>query len=145
MNKLLIKIITIIFAIVLLFLAGAFISRIFLHNHVDNKIVDEVQKLTPGEVIQINILNSTDKSGIADKARRYMRSRGFDVVEIGNYPEPQKKSMVIDRVGDRASAEKVAKAIGVADSMIVTKIDSSLFIRASIILGSDFNLLYSFR
>ena len=74
-----------------------------------------------------------------------MRIRGFDVVEIGNYGKPQSKTCVFDRVGDLGSALKVAKAMGVADSLVFTKKDSTLFLRATVVLGSDYKYLKSFR
>lgn len=145
MNKILLKFGLVTVSIVLIILLGSLFSRIFIHKHVDSELDQSVQPETPTEGIQINILNSTPVSGIADIARNYMRARGFDVVEIGNYSELQTKSIVIDRVGDFASALKVAKAFGIADSLVFTKKDSTLFLRASIILGNDYNNLKSFR
>jgi len=55
--------------------------------------------------------------------------RNFDVVEVGNFSEILPNTKIIDRVGDFASAKKVAKALGIADSLITTNIDSTLFVR----------------
>jgi hypothetical protein len=53
--------------------------------------------------------------------------------------------MIIDRVGDFASAKKVAKALGIADSLVTTKIDSTLFVRTTIVLGQDYPKLLPFN
>ena len=131
--------------VVTLVLLGSFASRIFIHKHVDSDLDASIDPETPAEGIQISILNSTSIPGIADQARDYMRDRGFDVVEIGNYGKPQSKTCVFDRVGDFGSALKVAKAMGVADSLVFTKKDSTLFLRATVVLGNDYKYLRSFR
>lgn len=146
MSKILVKIGIIIAAIIVTILAYSFITRIFIHKHVENTTETEEQVLlSPEEVIQINILNSTQQTGIADKARNYMRFRGFDVVEIGNYTPQQAHSIVIDRIGDKTSARKVANAMNIPDSLIITKIDSTLFIHASVVLGNDYGRLPAFK
>lgn len=145
MKRIIVKISIFVVGVLLLILVGSFFSRVFIHKHIENEIDDGVSRETPSEVIQINILNSTIVQGIADRARDYMRERGFDVVEIGNYSSIMPRSIVIDRVGDFASALKVAKALGISDSLVFTKKDSTLFLRVSIILGTDYNKLKSFR
>ncbi len=102
--------------IIVVVLLGSFFTRIFIHKHVDSELDRSVEPETPTEGIQINILNSTSISGIADIARNYMRARGFDVVEIGNYSALQKRSMGLGRVGDFSSALKVAQGFGRACS-----------------------------
>lgn len=97
------------------------------------------------ESIQVNILNACGEDGLASKARKYLRKRGFDVVEIGNYPGLLKKSIVIDRLGDRRSALKTAYAFGVNDSLVYKNIDSTLFVRNTLIIGKDYNNLNAFQ
>ncbi len=135
----------IILGIFVIFLLGSFISRIFFHKDADMQIESVINREKSKEVIQLNILNSTKTSGIADKARTYLRNLGFDVVEIGNYTENKRISILIDRVGDRQSALLTAKAMGIGDSLVYTKIDSSLFLKCTIILGEDYKNLNAFR
>ena len=97
------------------------------------------------EVIQVEILNSTKQSGLANKFMNYLRIRNFDVVKIGNHPEETMKSTIIDRLGDYNSAKKVAYALGISDSLISRSIDSSLFLRCTIIIGNDFNKLKPYK
>ena len=52
--------------------------------------------------------------------------------------------MVIDRIGDRQSALKVAHSIGIADSLVISGVDSLRFLRASVILGKDVDQLAAF-
>lgn len=138
----------IIFSLVIalvIILSASFVIRVFIFPPVDATIDKDIKPETVTEVIQINILNSTKISGKANEVKKYMRSRGFDVVETGNYTEEVEKSFVIDRLGDKQSAIKVASAVGIPDSLIITEIDSSLFLRCSVILGKDLHQLNPFK
>lgn len=107
--------------------------------------VPESQKIITQEVIQLNILNGCGVSGLASKAKEYLHNRGFDIVEIGNSNQQYNKTTIVDRLGDKESVRRLAYAIGVADSSIVVEIDSSLFLRATLILGNDYKELKSFN
>lgn len=116
----------------------SFTNRVLISPPVDSALEENIEKLNNLEIIQVSILNSTSVNGLANKARTYLQMRNFDVVEIGNSKDILPQSIIIDRMGDFASAKKVAKAFGIADSLIKTDIDSSLFIRSSIVLGQDY-------
>lgn len=122
----------------------SFIDRVFISPPVSASLSDEL-KNNKQEVIQVNILNASGESGLAARAKEYLRVRGFDVVEIGNFSKNIDHSMIVDRLGDLNSAYKVAYAVGIRDSLISTQIDSSLFLRSSIIIGKDFALLKPFK
>lgn len=99
-----------------------------------------------GDQIQLSVLNGCGAAGGASIVMDYLRARGFDVVEIANYQSfDVERSFVIDRVGDTLSARKVAYAIGIADSLHRTDIDSSLYLRCSVVLGRDYQQLKAFR
>lgn len=107
--------------------------------------VPESQKIITQEVIQLNILNGCGIPGLASKAKEYLHNRGFDIVEIGNSTQQYNKTTIVDRLGDKESVRRLAYALGVADSSIVVEIDSSLFLRATLILGNDYKELKSFN
>lgn len=142
MSKLLVNIAIAIVGLVVVFLGYSFAVKIFSDNE-ETPGDDPINEVNASS-IQINILNSTASSGLADKARLYMRQRSFDVVEIGNHSPVQEVSQVIDRVGDIEAAKMTARAIGISDSLVSSKIDSSLFIKATIILGNDYKKLKAF-
>ena len=124
----------------------SFVQRIIISPSVDpysaNRVADEA---IDGEKIQLTILNACGISGLAAEARDYLRNRGYDVVEIGNYPEVINNSIICDRTGNNDSANKIAFAMGIPDSLIVSDTDSTLFISASIIIGEDFHTLKPFN
>jgi hypothetical protein len=99
----------------------------------------------PRSAIQLEVVNASGRKGAGKVALDFYRKRGFDVVEISTFAENLRRSRVVDRVGDRQSALKVAKVIGIADTLVTAEIDSLRFLKASVILGSDLDKLEPFR
>jgi hypothetical protein len=126
-------------------MATSFIIRILVAPPVSASIDNTISRSTAQEVIQLNILNACGVPGLASKAKEYLRARGFDVVEIGNSEEVLSNTMIIDRLGDIQSARQLAYAVGISDSLIVTRIDSNLFLRSTVMIGSDFRDIKMFR
>lgn len=90
-------------------------------------------------IIQVEVLNGCGVIGIADKVTSYMRRNNFDVVQVGNYISYEMdKSLVIDRAGNKANAEKVAEALGIDKKNIVQQINSDYFLDCSIVIGRDY-------
>jgi len=131
--------------LIVIVMLSSFINRIFISPPIDPSIDEEIETSGKEVVIQVNILNACGESGLAAKVKDYMRFRGFDVVEIGNYHSIVEKSMVFDRLGDLRSARKVAYALGINDSNVVSSIDSNLYLRSTIVIGKDFSLLKPFN
>lgn len=132
-----------IFTFILFF---SFIYRLVISPSVDPYVSEENKQTSKKqEVIQINVLNACGVDGLASKAKEYLRRRGFDVVEIGNYSEVLNHSLICDRIGDSESADKVAYAMGISKKSVISQVDSSLYIRASVIIGNDFFELKPFN
>lgn len=86
--------------------------------------------------IRVEVLNASDRSGLAKQATRFLRDRGFDVVSFGNAgSRAGSASEVIDRVGKPDAAEDVAEALGIAKTS--AQADSTLAVDATVILGAD--------
>ena len=132
---------SIIIGILIIILSYSLINRIFISPPIESSIEIKTNEGIETQAIQLNILNACNEDGIANVAKNYLRARGFDVVEIGNYSQTVSKSFIIDRVGDIISAQKVAYAIGIDDSLIITKIDSGLFLRNTVVLGKNYIIL----
>jgi hypothetical protein len=98
----------------------------------------------PRSTIQVDVVNASGRQGAGRHTLEFLRERGFDVVEISSTGDRPKHSQVIDRMGDKVSARKIANALGIADTLIVTEIDSMRFVRATIMLGSDIDKLEPF-
>ncbi len=95
----------------------------------------------PNLSIQINILNATGENRIGARFRDYLKQKGFDVVDMGNYKTELEKSMVLDLCGDISKAKRVADALGVSQRNVVTQLDKTKFIDATILIGKDYTEL----
>ncbi len=131
--------------LIVIVMLSSFINRMFISPPIDPMLDKEIEASENEVVIQVNILNACGETGLAARVKDYMRFRGFDVVEIGNYHRIEESSIVFDRLGDLRSARKVAYALGISDSNVVSSIDSNLYLRSTIIIGKDFALLKPFN
>ena len=99
-----------------------------------------------GSVIQVEVRNGAGIDHLAARATQYLRDRGFDVVEVGNYETfQQERSVVIDRVGDPEAARKVAEALGLPAERVRQEIRRQYYLDASVIIGDDYEQLRPFQ
>ncbi|MFN3194674.1 MAG: LytR C-terminal domain-containing protein [Chlorobiota bacterium] len=108
---------------------------------IDTDISSELSQNSFNNKIQVNVLNACGEPGLAAKVRNQLRELGFDVVEIGNNNTNLEESIVIDRLGDRLSSYKVSRALGINEKSITQNIDSTLYLRSTVVLGSDYKKL----
>ncbi len=93
-------------------------------------------------VIQLDVLNGCGAKGAGARFTGYLRSNGFDVVEMKNYKTfhvPQ--TLVVDRVGDLAAARRVASSLGVPEKNVIQQINLDYFVDVSVIIGEDYQNL----
>ena len=70
------------------------------------------------------------------------RNQNFDVVQVGNYISNNiDETMIIDRIGNRANAEKLADVLGVHKKNIIQQLNKDYFLDATLIIGKDYNKL----
>jgi hypothetical protein len=99
-----------------------------------------------GSIIQVEVRNGAGVDHLAAETTHYLRERGFDVVDVGNYSSFQKeKSVVIDRVGDPEAARKVAEALGLPADRVRQEIRRQYYLDASVIIGHDYKQLRPFQ
>lgn len=89
-----------------------------------------------GATVVIEVLNATDRGGLARIATMRLRERGIDVVAFGNASEPVDSTLLVVRRGDERAAERVRRALGVG--RVLVDRDSSLFLDVTVLLGADF-------
>lgn len=114
----------------------------------DNKDVSDAEKKQvtnqPNLSIQINILNATGENRIGARFRDYLKQKGFDVVDMGNYKTEVEKSIVIDLCGDINKSKRVADALGVSQRNVIQQLDKTKFIDATVLIGKDYSELKPF-
>ena len=86
-----------------------------------------------GVRIRVQVLNSTTTRGLARRATALLRDHGFDVVEMGTATEQLDSTLVLDRSGHPAWAQRVAAALGGA--RVTARPDSSRFLDVTVLLG----------
>jgi hypothetical protein len=127
---------------ILVILVG-YLSFALVKRHVLEPPVDAGKAgVAPGEIIQIDVLNGSGLQGAANGCTSYLRARGYDVVEMRNYKTSDvEESLVIDRVGNRTNAERVAYALGIKKKNIIQQINPDYYVDVSVVIGKDFNSL----
>jgi hypothetical protein len=86
-----------------------------------------------GVRIRVQVLNTTRTRGLAGRAARALRDRGFDVVEIGTVGPALDTTVVLDRSGHPAWVAAVAKVITPARTE--ARPDSSRYLDVTVLLG----------
>ncbi len=93
-------------------------------------------------IVQVEVLNGCGVQGVADKITDFLRKNNFDVVQTGNYTSfDMDKSLVIDRTGNKANAEKVAASLGLDKKNIVQQISNDYLLDCSVVIGKDYSQL----
>jgi hypothetical protein len=93
-------------------------------------------------VIQVEVLNGCGALGVAEKFTDFLRKEKFDVVQMGNYISFDiDNSLVIDRTGNRANAEKVAAVLGIDNKNVILQKNDDSFLDVSVVIGKDYKRL----
>ncbi len=125
--------------ILVIFLTFSLFNRLS-GNSSDENSKENVKTASP--VIQVEVLNGCGASGVAEKFTDYLRKEKFDVVQIGNYISFDiDQSLVIDRTGNRANAEKVAAALGIERKNVIMQKNDDSFLDVSVVIGKDYKKL----
>jgi hypothetical protein len=105
-----------------------------------------ITKQPSSKTLQIDVQNATGVQGIANTFMEYLRTTGFDVVEMGNFSTSDiKTSMVIDRTGNMRNAKKVAQALGIQEKYVIQQINKNYFLDATVVIGKDYQELNPFK
>lgn len=103
---------------------------------------DTAANQTASEIIQVEVLNGCGVSGVSDRFTDYLRTNNFDVVNFGNYIRfDMDESIVIDRIGNKANANKVADALGIKKENVIQQLNKDYFLDVSIVIGRDYYTL----
>ena len=145
-----INIIIVLLAVVTIYLFYNLFKRLTTpQTDVKTQVVDSTTYLTKqpsGGTLQIDVQNGCGVSGIADKFTEYLRSKGFDVVEMGNFSTQDiKTTMVIDRAGNMKNAKRVAQSLGVSEKFVIQQMNKNYFLDATVVIGKDYEELLPFK
>lgn len=83
------------------------------------------------------VLNATNRSGLARAVTRLLRARGIDVLTFGNADSASAHTLVLVRRGGRGPGREAVRALGVGE--VRDAPDSSRHVDLTIIIGKDFS------
>ena len=138
----------ILLGIIIVYMLYSIITKALLKKSEDE--YSSTQK-PAADIIQMEVLNGCGVDGVAQKFTDYLRKDNFDVVNVSNYilnnimVNDISHTLVIDRIGNKANAVKVADELGVKKEFIVEQINNSYFLDVTLIIGRDFNQLKPFK
>jgi hypothetical protein len=117
-------------AVILLFL----LARGLRHDRVEGHAFD----IPSGDHrIVVEVLNGSDRTGLARLGARRLRRMGFDVVYFGNADPPRvDTTRVLLRRGEADQAKRVRDALGAG--AVSTRRDTLRRVDVTVILGPDF-------
>jgi hypothetical protein len=88
--------------------------------------------------ITVEVLNGSNRPGLARAVTRELRARGFDVLYFGTARDSARDSEVLLRRGDSSAAARVASVLGIAKVRVAP--DTLLRLDVTVFLGRDFSL-----
>lgn len=136
-QNLLLNVIIFVLIFVVIYLSYSVYIKIKIDS--SEEVITNNNKDVPSEIIQVEVLNGCGVSGLADRFTDFLRDKGFDVVNKGNYIQFDiEKTIVIDRLGNLSNAKEVAKSLGVNQNSVMTQINEDYFLDVSVILGADY-------
>jgi len=96
-------------------------------------------------VITVEVLNACGVQGPTNEFTKYLRDRGFDVVNVGDYKGgfDLDQTFVIDRLSRGSeNALKVADVLGVNKKQVAPQMDESLGVMVTVLIGKDHKSLH---
>lgn len=111
-------------------LAGHLLSDVPVSEHPAEVIAPHAEEIT------VKVWNASGTPRLAHRVTRYLRGRGYDVVDWGNYAEVQIQSRVYDRMGHIVKAQKVADDLGISN--VHSEVNLSSLADVEVVLGKSF-------
>ncbi|MBS4028208.1 MAG: LytR C-terminal domain-containing protein [Ignavibacteriales bacterium] len=121
----------------LLFLLYGIVSPFF--------VTKEIKNVLPvlSKTVQVDILNASGVSGIGMKLTRQLRTRGVDVIDVGNFSTETNESFIIDRLGSRRDAVIFSRIVGIDSNKIIQQISRDYLVNLSLVVGKDYQKYFT--
>ncbi len=108
------------------------------------KFSDEEEIFIQNPSYQIDVQNGCGVEDVAFQIVQYLRVKGFDVIDYGNYGTTVKESFIIDHIGKPDTARLIAKALGIDEGKIVVS-KSKHYNEFTVVIGMDYIMLKPFK
>jgi len=93
---------------------------------------------------QIDVLNGCGIDDVAFQITQYLRIKGFDVIDYGNYGTTVNESFIIDHVGKPDTARLIARMLGIDEKKIIVS-RSNYYNEFTVVIGKDYIMLKPFK
>mgnify|MGYP001609829859 FL=1 len=87
--------------------------------------------------LAVEVLNATQKIGIATQAKKVLRWKGADVVATGNAEAPRERTLIYDRLGRIENADAVRRMLDCPSAETLTAVDSGRAVDVTVVLAED--------
>lgn len=95
---------------------------------------------------EVEVLDAVGNMKAAQFITNYIRSKGFDVVELKKNSEGiEDKSFIIDRSGKFDDAKRLALELGILENKVFQILDPKLYLDITVVIGKDFRNLKAFQ
>ena len=85
------------------------------------------------------MLNASGRRDLAEQVTKYLRKKGFDVINFGNGGAVARHTKIVNCSGNIAAARQARAALGLKDLEIYSKPEKPAVAQARVILGADFD------
>jgi hypothetical protein len=130
--------------VVLSLLVAVLIASIYLGRHRTVPVSGQVPAMTGGghtipSIGRIQILNGCGVDGAAKKMGDFLRSKGFDVKNIGTTPTSNYPfTLIVSRKKDMTIARQVAGALGAENDKVVLMRNGDETYDVTVFVGPDY-------
>jgi hypothetical protein len=133
----------------LLVLSVAFFITIYVlanrSKHTNNDAGELVPAATNGS-LEVEVLDAAGSMRAAQQMTNLLRAQGYDVVEMKGYSGGvEDRTFIFDRSGNINAARKLAALLGVPQDKVFQKIDRTLYLDMTVVMGKDYSRLKAFQ
>lgn len=90
-------------------------------------------------VFRVEVLNASGEKDLAAQVTKYLRKKGFDVINFGTYGSVEEQTKIVNCSGNMEAAKAARSALGLNALEIYSKPGPGSVAEVSVILGVDFN------
>jgi hypothetical protein len=130
-------------------LCAAFFIGIYVLANKRSQVNSEAHDTIPvanNPSLQVEVLDGAGSMKAAQHMTDFLRARGYDVVELKkNNSGIEERTFLFDRSGHREAARKLAAVLGVPPDKVFQKIDRTLYLDITVVMGKDYSRLNAFQ
>jgi len=96
-----------------------------------------LRKLVQEENARVAVLNATVSAGLASETAEFLKSKGINIIEVGNSDKFMDQTFIYDYSGNPYTVQLILKKMGYTQSKLFYRSDPSTAADVVIILGAD--------